>query len=214
MDTAISGLIGSHLPKKVVTQSHLDDTAFTDVTNFARDTHWLNTAMVDYSSYGMILFAALIVVGWWRARSADTTMMTAALAVPVAAITAFLVNDVVKSLVAEPRPCYRLPDAFLLEACPQVSDYGFPSNHTAVAAAMATALLLVDRRLGLVAAAATAIMGFSRVYVGAHYPHDVLVGLLVGTAAGLATAIAVREFATPLVTRLAASSLRPLMTTR
>lgn len=208
MAIAVSGV------QWAATQSHLDDTVFTDVTNFARDTHWLNTAMVDYSSYGMILFAALIVVGWWRARRADTTMMTATLAVPVAAIAAFLVNDVVKSFVAEPRPCYRLSDAFLLETCPPASDYGFPSNHTAAAAAMAAALFLVDRRLGLAAAAATAIMGFSRVYVGAHYPHDVIAGLLVGTAVGLSTAIAVRKFATPLVTRLAGSSLRPLLTTR
>ena len=43
------------------------------------------------------------------------------------------------------------------------------------------ALLLTDRRLGLYAAAPLALlMGASRVWIGVHYPHDVLVGLVVG----------------------------------
>jgi len=53
-----------------------------------------------------------------------------------------------------------------------VSDYAFPSNHSVVTAAMAAALFLISWRLGVLAVVATAVMGFSRVYVGAHYPQD------------------------------------------
>jgi len=104
-------------------------------------------------------------------------------------VVAYGVNDVIKVVVAEPRPCYAYPRDFLLEHCPPVSDYAFPSNHSVVAAAMAAALFLISWRLGVLAVLATALMGFSRVYVGAHYPHDVIAGLLVGVLVGLPTAV-------------------------
>ncbi len=92
--------------------------------------------------------------------------MTAVLAIPVAAVVAYGVNEIIKSVVAEKRPCFAYPHAFLLEKCPSVTDYAFPSNHSVIAAAVTAALLLVSWRVGLLAVLATAIMGFSRVYVG------------------------------------------------
>ena len=51
-----------------------------------------------------------------------------------------------------------------------------------MAGAVAAGLLLVSRRLGLVAAVAALLMAFSRVYIAAHYPWDVLAGLALGAA--------------------------------
>jgi membrane-associated phospholipid phosphatase len=200
------------VPALSFSASQIDGSWFTDVTEFARNTRWFNTPMVDYSSLGMVLFAAFIVAAWWIARRADTVTMSAALAVPVAAVVAYLVNDGIKWIVGEQRPCYQYPQAYLLEQCPPITDTGFPSNHAAVVAAMAAALFLVNRRLAVLASAAAAIMGFSRVYVGAHYPHDVFVGLLVGAIAGTATALIVRKYAPPLVDRFAQGRLRLLLT--
>lgn len=50
-----------------------------------------------------------------------------------------------------------------------------------MAGAVVTGLLLVSVRLGLIAAAAALLMAFTRVYVAAHYPWDVLAGLLLGS---------------------------------
>jgi len=168
--------------------------------------------MDAYTSYGIALFVLFILAAWWIARRADTATMTAALAVPAAAVAAYVVNDIIKALVAERRPCHAYPRDFLLAKCPPVSDYAFPSNHSVVTAAMAAALFLISWRLGVLAVLATAVMGFSRVYVGAHYPHDVIVGLLVGVVMGLFTAVALRRYATPLVERLRETRLRPLLT--
>jgi len=151
---------------------------------------------------------------WWPTRHKDITVMTAVLAIPVAAVVAYGVNEIIKSVVAEKRPCFAYPHAFLLEKCPSVTDYAFPSNHSVIAAAVTAALLLVSWRVGLLAVLATAIMRFSRVYVGAHYPHDVVAGLLVGIIAGLITALLVRRYASPLVAKLAAGPLRPILTTQ
>ncbi len=63
----------------------------------------------------------------------------------------------------------------------------------------------------MLAVLATALMGFSRVYVGAHYPHDVIAGLLVGVLVGLPTAVLVCRYASPLVEKLRDTRLRPLL---
>jgi undecaprenyl-diphosphatase len=159
-----------------------------------------------FSDYGLALFAVLMLLAWWRARPADGARMAAALAVPLAVVAAFLANDGVKSLVDEQRPCRTLHTA-TVEACPALGDWSFPSNHTAIAFAAAAALLVAHRRLGLVALPLAVLMGLSRVWIGAHYPHDVLAGAVLGTLVGWAlTALAARR-AAPAVRRLRGSRL-------
>jgi len=193
--------------------SNIDGSWYVDMTRFARDTPWLNTPMTVYSSIGVGLFVVFMVIAWWIARRRDATAMTAALAVPVVAIIAYAVNDAIKLVFAEHRPCDRFPHAFLLEKCPSLDDYSFPSNHTVVVFAMAVALLLVSRTLGIWALVAAAVMGVSRVYVGAHYPHDVAAGIIVGVIVGYGAAVLLRRYATPLVAKLSTGPLRPLLTT-
>lgn len=111
----------------------------------------------------------------------------------------------------EPRPCRVLPHDFLIEKCPPVDDYAFASNHSTVVAAVAAAFFLVNWRLGGIASAGALLMAASRVYVGAHYPHDVMVGLSVGAVVGTAATWAARTFAGPLVSRLRGGPLAPLL---
>jgi undecaprenyl-diphosphatase len=59
-------------------------------------------------------------------------------------------------------------------------DSSFPSNGTAVAFILATAIFLGNRKTGAIALAIASLYGFSRVYVGIHYPLDVLGGAVIG----------------------------------
>ena len=94
----------------------------------------------------------------------------------------------------------------------KTTDFSFPSDHATVAGAVAVGLLFANRRWGIVAAVLAALMAFTRVYVGAHYPGDVLAGLALG---GLVAAIGWYTIV-PILRRIATwittTPLRPLIT--
>ncbi|MBW2617607.1 MAG: phosphatase PAP2 family protein, partial [Deltaproteobacteria bacterium] len=68
------------------------------------------------------------------------------------------------------------------------TSYGLPSAHAANSFGLAIYLARFYRRLGLALVVIALVIGFSRVYLGRHYPGDVLVGYLWGAASGLAVA--------------------------
>lgn len=186
--------------------SHTDAGLYRWVTHLAQQTPVpLDDAIRFFSDYGLGLFAVLMLLAWWRARSADATRMAGALAAPLVVVLVFLVNDAVKSLFDEQRPCQTLHVA-TVEACPGLGDWSFPSNHTAVATACAVALLLANRRLGWMAVPVAALMAASRVWIGVHYPHDVLAAVVVGVAVAWPAALAARR-AAPAVERLRGTRL-------
>ncbi|KOV67584.1 phosphatase PAP2 family protein [Streptomyces sp. MMG1121] len=189
----------------------IDGGLYTEVTDFARHTHWLNGIASAYGTYGFAVFVLLLLIAWWRARRQGSAAMAAVLATPFVVVLAYVLNSGIKVVFQEPRPCRALPHDFLIEACPAPDDYAFPSNHTTVAFAFAVALVLLNRWLGSVALLAAVVMAASRVYVGAHYPHDVAVGALVGSVVALVGILVARRFAPPLVDRLREGALRPLL---
>ncbi|KUL33462.1 hypothetical protein ADL22_33055 [Streptomyces sp. NRRL F-4489] len=208
----------------------IDGGLYTSVTGFAQQMpHFLNVLVSYWTDLGLGVFALLMVAGWWRARqrlggSARRRLvpgqrrhpapvaMAMALAVPVIVVLAYVANDVVKSFFHEQRPCQTL-HVVTVEPCPGLGDWSFPSNHSAIAASAAVALLLLDRRLGALAVPAALLMGASRVWVGAHYPHDVAVGLVVGVLVA-AVLMPLARRAAPLVERVRETPLRPLVAAR
>ncbi|PPK63202.1 phosphatase PAP2 family protein [Actinokineospora auranticolor] len=150
---------------------------------FAERTPWLHTIVSAYTNGALFLLAIVMVVAWWRARRRSPVVAATALWAPVAVLLAYGVSNLVKVLVREPRPCQVL-HVVTVAPCDYVTDYALPSNHATVAAAAAVGILLTDRAQGLTATALTLLVGVSRVYLGAHYPHDVLIGFLVGAAIG------------------------------
>ncbi|MFC9633790.1 phosphatase PAP2 family protein [Streptomyces mirabilis] len=193
--------------------SSVDGSLFTTVTDFARDTPWLNTPVELWTNAGLGVFAVLMLMGWWNARRRDARSMALALAAPVAVVAAFAVAEVAKKLVAEVRPCYSLPHAYLVDACPARTDYAFPSGHSTTAFAAVAALWLLDRRLSAIAAVFAVLEGFTRVYVGAHYPHDVLGAALLALPVAYLASRLMSRLATPLVAHLRTGVLHPVLAT-
>lgn len=187
-----------------------DSTLFRAVNSFASSTPWLHAPARDYATYGVVLFAVLLLWSWWSAvRSGDQSAVASALWAPLGMLLAIAVNQPLGNLVAEPRPYAALPNVLVLVH--RTSDFSFPSDHAVMAGAVAAGVLLVHRRLGLVALGAALLMAFTRVYVGAHYPGDVVAGLLVGAVITLGGHALARPLLLPLVQWLARTPLGPLV---
>ena len=183
---------------------------FLRVNDLSRHTGWLHPAAVAYANQGVVLFGLLLIGGWLlarRERSART--MARALLAPLGVLLAVGLNQPIVHAVDEPRPYTALPHVLVLVH--RSIDASFPSDHATMAGAVAAGLLLVSWRLGLAAVVAALLMAFTRVYVGAHYPVDVVAGLAVGAVVATATVLLADGPVSRLVERGRATRLRPLL---
>ena len=147
--------------------------------------------VADWSSYPLFVVTPLVVgsAGWQRENMG---MERAAYRALLAETAAFVGASVSKHLFRRMRPYQRMPslwgrlnwiDRTLLNHSP----YSMPSGHAAISFAMATSFTLSYPYWHIAAPAylwALAISG-SRVWIGAHYPSDILLGALLGIAAGV-----------------------------
>jgi undecaprenyl-diphosphatase len=190
----------------------MDEQVFQSVNRFARGTPWLHGLVLGYATYGVIVFAALLVVGWWVARrSGRVDRIAAAVCAGAGTLLAVAVNQPVVDHIHEPRPY--TTHAHILVLAQRSADFSYPSDHAVMAGAAALGLFFVHRWLGLAAAAAAVAMAFSRVYIAAHYPSDVVAGLMLGVVIGLAGYATTAPILTRALDAAGRTRLRPLLLT-
>lgn len=207
------------LPLAAAVPDDWDRHAFLDVNDFARDTSWLHGVMKFFAADAVALLAVALVVAWWLGRRAGSPRQVAtAVWGALGALVALLIAHPIATAVGEQRPFVALKNCCngrgTLLLVHHSTDPGFPSDHATAAGAVACAVFLVSWRLGAITALLALLIAFARVYVGVHYPQDVLAGLALG-----AVVVGVGWFVVvPLLTRAAEwlsehTPLRPLITT-
>ncbi len=101
--------------------------------------------------------------------------------------SALLLTDmtvvILKEVFSRVRPCEAFEGAIVLAGCSD--SYGFPSRHTADIFSMAVFLSAIYSSRSLWFMLIAVYLGFSRIYLGLHYPFDVMAGIFVGSIIGV-----------------------------
>jgi membrane-associated phospholipid phosphatase len=189
----------------------MNDTLFEQINALARETPWLHSVITAYADFGVVVFGVLLVAGWWIARrSGQAERVAAVVCAGAATLLAVGINQPIVNAVHEARPYTVHPGVLVLAT--RSTDFSFPSDHAVMAGAAAVGLVFVSRALAVLAAVAALVMAFARVYIAAHYPFDVAVGLLLGAGVALLVYLAAHRLATRGVAAAAHTPLRPLVT--
>lgn len=109
------------------------------------------------------------------------------------ALTCVINNLLIKNIFDRIRP-YEVVEGLeiLIE---KQKDFSFPSGHTAVAFGTAVVFfMLFPRKYGIPVLILAILMGISRVYVGVHYPTDVICGMMIGTAVAIVVVQSARRY--------------------
>lgn len=123
----------------------------------------------------------LCVVGGARGRAA------AAQGLASVAVTSAVVNLGIKMIAGRRRPDRIVDDTPHAHEVPMPASSSFPSGHSAAAFAFATGVGTVLPIAGVPLRGLAALVAYSRVHTGVHYPGDVIAGALLGAALAQAT---------------------------
>ncbi|GAA4912491.1 phosphatase PAP2 family protein [Streptomyces coeruleoprunus] len=190
--------------------SNPDVSLLYDINGLAKSAPtWFDRVMEFVGEYGILLALVLVVLWcWWGVRRRGTiedsvSGLAGVVWAPLAAGIAVLVNIPIRGFVERPRP---FRDHQGLEVLVDgKTDYSFVSDHATLAMAIGVGLFIAHRRIGLVAIGLALAEGFCRVYMGVHYPTDVVGGFALGTAVALLFAPVALALLTPLVSAVARS---------
>lgn len=138
----------------------------------------LDLLMVVFTVIGLSYVLVLLVVPLWlcklKERSFDIAMLI---------VSSDIISEVLKQVFARPRPFEVLSDVNMLhwDGLTGASGFSFPSGHALRAFAIGVYFLYrMSGRVKLVSLSAAVAIGVSRIYLGLHWPSDVIAGAVIG----------------------------------
>ena len=166
---------------------------------------WLNAFFIFVTrpeNFAVGLAVALFFLLLWGGGRGRALILSAGIGV---ALSDPLASRLLKSLCHRTRPCHAETPAHLPLGCSD--SYSFPSSHAVNIFCEATIISMIYPRATPYAFLFATLVGYSRLYLGVHYPFDVMGGALIGVATGM---LVVRTLSRiPLLAPLFSGSSRP-----
>lgn len=163
---------------------NLQSGLFAHIAAFGSKTPWADPFFLALSYWFFYLvLAAVFVRIFWKIAMAKSFIekkkfFLEGLVLIFSVLITWIVVTLVKALVAAPRP-FEVIDGIRTLHSSGLGD-SFPSGHTAMAAAIAGAIKPYHHRAGMLLILFALLVGISRVYLGVHFPIDVIAGFLIG----------------------------------
>jgi undecaprenyl-diphosphatase len=154
------------------------DTFLFQLINRGGENSFFDVFMPFMSELRNFIFVLALLGGWilWKERKAGLIFLI--FIALTLAVTDLFSSFLLKEWVGRIRPCQILPEVHLLTECN--TSYSFPSSHAVNIFAAAYFLSQPFRRLTPVFYGIAGLVGYSRVYLGIHYPLDVMGGAAIG----------------------------------
>jgi membrane-associated phospholipid phosphatase len=156
----------------------MDAFLFQQINGLAGHNPGLDTFMALCAKYLPVLFALFLLVLWFTRRQ------RVAFLAGISVLLALGIAQIINGIFLRPRPYTVYAAVHLLVE--RTSDPSFPSDHATLAFAIAALVWQFNRKLGWLLFALAVFQGFARVYVGAHYPSDILGGAILGILVSMA----------------------------
>ncbi|WP_369899658.1 undecaprenyl-diphosphatase [Bacillus manliponensis] len=134
----------------------------------------LDTLMIFMSKRTSLLYTFLLVFMWFRNKSYKKLVLFAGVSVGFSLV----INRLIQLFYFKPRPFVVHRVRLLI---PSKHNSSFPSKHTILVFALATSILRRDRLFGSIMWFLAILTGFSRIWVGHHYPFDIVGSAFIGT---------------------------------
>ncbi len=141
----------------------------------------IDVLMIFFAEYLQYAFVLLLFMLWWRNKKNDRVIVFQAL---FAFSLSYSMNRLIELFIYRERPFISHEIVQLVE---HAANSSFPSDHASSAISIAVTLLLVTLRYRYIWFMAAILITCSRVWVGVHYPFDVVAGALIGTLIALLT---------------------------
>jgi len=153
---------------------------FKTINNSANNSKLLDFVGVFFAEYLLWIVVGILVILFLIKK----TRLMAICAGGSIVLGRLIITEIIKRLYFSPRPYV------ILEGVKKIivgnTDYqSFPSGHATIFFALATAIYFFNKKWGIVTFIVAILVGLSRIFVGVHWPIDVLAGAVIGIISGI-----------------------------